>query len=97
MGWQIIGEQAASVPYALRWLRKITCASPFLSFLPTLYLVHSERELKKGYAHLALEPFLAQYPGLKFSYLIEIKFSKSHLKKVALIFSGTRLISHSEV
>ena len=104
--------------------------------LSTLYLVHSERELKKGYADLALEPFLAQYPGLKYSYLIEIKYSKSQdkkkeltpekmkiireeaeaqlnrysrdekfqkaigqttLKKVVLIFSGTRLISHSEV
>ncbi|HLP61277.1 MAG TPA: AAA family ATPase [Candidatus Deferrimicrobium sp.] len=104
--------------------------------LSALYLVHSERELKKGYADLALEPFLAQYPGLKYSYLIEIKYSKSPgkkkeltpekiktikeeaeaqlnrysrdekfqkaigwttLKKVVLIFSGTRLISHSEV
>jgi hypothetical protein len=41
------------------------------------YLVHSEKELNKGYADLVLEPFLAKYEGITFSYLIEIKYMKS--------------------
>jgi hypothetical protein len=49
--------------------------------LSALYLVYSEKELKKGYADLVLEPFLAQYPGLKYSYLIEIKYIKPRDKK----------------
>ncbi|MDQ1352701.1 MAG: hypothetical protein QG657_3007 [Acidobacteriota bacterium] len=104
--------------------------------LSALYLVYSEKELEKGYSDLVLEPFLAQYPGLKYSYLIEIKYSKPQgkkkeltpgkikkikeeaeaqlnqydrdekfkkaigqttLKKVVLIFSGTRLIYRGEV
>ncbi len=52
--------------------------------LSDLYLVSSEKELKKGYADLVLEPFLAQYPQLKFSYVIEIKYSKSQAKKKEL-------------
>jgi hypothetical protein len=52
--------------------------------LSSLYLVYSEKELKKGYADLVLEPFLAQYPQLKYSYLIEIKYIKSQGKKKAL-------------
>ncbi|MCX6579109.1 MAG: PD-(D/E)XK nuclease domain-containing protein, partial [Candidatus Aminicenantes bacterium] len=104
--------------------------------LSALYLVYSEKELEKGYSDLVLEPFLAQYPGLKYSYLIEIKYSKPQdkkkeltpgklknikeeakaqlnqysrdekfqkaigqttLKKVVLIFSGSRLIYKGEV
>jgi hypothetical protein len=52
--------------------------------LSALYLVYSEKELKKGYADLVLEPFLAQYPGLKYSYLIEIKYIKPQAKKEEL-------------
>ncbi len=49
--------------------------------LSDLYLVYSEKELKKGYADLVLEPFLAQYPQLKYSYVIEIKYIKPQAKK----------------
>ncbi len=42
-----------------------------------LYIVHPEREFNKGYADLAMEPFIAQYEGIKFAYLIEIKYMKS--------------------
>ena len=52
--------------------------------LSTLYLVYSEKELGKGYADLVLEPFLAQYPQLKYSYLIEIKYIKPQGTKKAL-------------
>jgi hypothetical protein len=45
--------------------------------LSDLYIVHSERELYKGYADLLLEPFLAVYDGLGYSYLIEIKYIKT--------------------
>jgi hypothetical protein len=106
--------------------------------LSALYLVYSEKELEKGYSDLVLEPFLAQYPLLKYSYLIEIKYIKPQgtkkalspspgnikkvreeaeaqlnryslddkfqkaigqttLKKVVLIFSGTRLVYHGEI
>jgi len=103
--------------------------------LSALYLVYAEKELKKGFADLVLEPFLVQYPQLKYSYLIEIKYIKPQgkkktlttqeidairekakaqleqysrdekfrktigstiLKKVVLIFSGTRMIYHGE-
>jgi hypothetical protein len=48
--------------------------------LSDLYLVHSEKELEKGYADLVLVPFLAQYPQLKYSYLMEIKYIKAQGK-----------------
>jgi hypothetical protein len=104
--------------------------------LSALYMVSSEKELKKGYTDLVLEPFLAQYPGLKYSYLIEIKYIKpsefkkaktgkkqilqlkeeaesqidgyskdekfqkviggTTLKKLVLIFAGTRLVYYDE-
>jgi hypothetical protein len=52
--------------------------------LSALYLVYSEKEPGKGYADLVLEPFLAQYPQLKYSYLIEIKYIKPQGKNKAL-------------
>ncbi|MDQ1354863.1 MAG: hypothetical protein QG657_5172 [Acidobacteriota bacterium] len=45
--------------------------------LSGLYIIYSEKELEKGYADLVMEPFLAQYPLLKYSYLIEIKYIPS--------------------
>jgi len=105
--------------------------------LSSLYMVYSEKEMKTGFADLVMEPFLAQYPLLKYSYLIEIKYIKplefkkmktelkrfqnlkeeaesqlkrystddkfqkaigqTTLKKLVLIFSGNRLVHHSEV
>ena len=40
------------------------------------YVFHSEAELGKGYADIALEPQLAQYPHLRHAYLIELKYVK---------------------
>ncbi|MGE5339877.1 MAG: AAA family ATPase [Candidatus Omnitrophota bacterium] len=54
--------------------------------LSDLYMTHSEKELNKGFADLVLEPFLTQYPAIKYSYLIEIKYiplSKSKKKSVS--------------
>ncbi|MGD2091202.1 MAG: AAA family ATPase [Candidatus Aminicenantes bacterium] len=42
--------------------------------LSDLYIIHSEKELNKGYADIVLEPFLARYEGIKYSYLLEIKY-----------------------
>lgn len=44
--------------------------------LSNLYILHSERETNKGFAYLTLEPFLMQYPGLKYAYLLELKYLK---------------------
>ena len=49
--------------------------------LSNLYIVHSEKELNRGFADLVLEPFLAQYPAIKYSYPIEIKYLKSSAAK----------------
>ena len=38
------------------------------------FLIHSERELNKGYADLHLEPFLARYPDVRYGYVIELKY-----------------------
>ena len=40
------------------------------------FLIHSERELNKGYADLHLEPFLARYPDVAFGYVVELKYLK---------------------
>ena len=40
------------------------------------FLIHSERELGKGYADLHLEPFLARYPEVRYGYVIEVKYLK---------------------
>jgi hypothetical protein len=44
--------------------------------LSDIYIIHPEKEMNKGFADLALEPFLAQYPAIKYSYLIELKYIK---------------------
>jgi hypothetical protein len=45
--------------------------------LNDLYIIHSEKEMNKGYADLTLEPFLARYEGIKYAYILEIKYIKS--------------------
>jgi hypothetical protein len=49
--------------------------------LSNLYIPHSEKELGKGYADILLEPFIAKYQGVKYSYLIEIKYMKAFKNK----------------
>jgi len=44
--------------------------------LSDLYIIHSEKEMNKGFADIAMEPFLVRYPGVKYSYVIEIKYIK---------------------
>ena len=38
------------------------------------FLLHSEYELNKGYADLYLEPFVAQYPDMRYGYVLELKY-----------------------
>jgi hypothetical protein len=42
--------------------------------LSNLYLIHSEKEINKGFADIVMEPFLLQYPAIKYAYLVEIKY-----------------------
>jgi len=44
--------------------------------LSLLYNVYSEKEMNQGFCDLVLEPLLANYPGIKFSYLVELKYLK---------------------
>ena len=44
--------------------------------LSNLYIIHTEKELNKGYADIVMEPFTAAYEGLKYSYVLEIKYIK---------------------
>jgi hypothetical protein len=36
--------------------------------------------MNKGYADIIMEPFLAKYPTIRFSYLLEIKYVNAGLK-----------------
>ena len=40
------------------------------------FVLHSERELSKGYADLHLEPLLPRHPDMGYGYLIEFKYRK---------------------
>lgn len=48
--------------------------------LSNLYIIHTEKEMNKGYADMVMEPFLARYEGIKYSYLLEIKYEPSGLQ-----------------
>ena len=48
--------------------------------LSDLYVVHTERESKKGYVDILMEPFQARYEGIKYSFLLEIKYLKAAKK-----------------
>jgi hypothetical protein len=45
--------------------------------LSDLYIIHSEKEMNKGFADIVMEPFLARYEGIKYSCVLEIKYMKS--------------------
>jgi len=48
--------------------------------LSSRYIVHTEKELNKGYADIVMEPFAARYEGSKYSYILEIKYIKAGVK-----------------
>ena len=45
----------------------------YLSISP-YFVLHTEMELAKGYADLVLEPRALRYPGLRYGYVIELKY-----------------------
>ncbi len=45
----------------------------YLSISP-YFVLHTEMELAKGYADLVLEPRAARYPGMRYGYVIELKY-----------------------
>jgi len=45
--------------------------------LSNIYIIHPEKEMNKGYADIVMEPFLARYEGITFSYILEIKYIKA--------------------
>jgi hypothetical protein len=44
--------------------------------LSSLYIIHPEKEMNKGYSDIVMEPFLARYEEIKYSYVLEIKYVK---------------------
>jgi len=40
------------------------------------FAFHTERELAKGYADICLEPVLSRHPGIRYGYVIELKYLK---------------------
>jgi len=44
--------------------------------LSNLYIIHTEREQNKGFADILMEPFTARYKGIKYSFLLELKYLK---------------------
>ncbi|MGE5340987.1 MAG: AAA family ATPase [Candidatus Omnitrophota bacterium] len=49
--------------------------------LSNLYIIHTERELNKGYADIVMEPFFTGYQDIKYSYVLEIKYIKPEGKR----------------
>ncbi|MCK4765656.1 MAG: AAA family ATPase [Candidatus Aminicenantes bacterium] len=82
--WQPFFEYFAQRMKAGSSLRDLISGEKFIhGFLAAylgwsdLYLIRSEEELNKGYADLVLQPFLAKYEKMRFTYIIEIKYMKS--------------------
>ncbi|MCP5053142.1 MAG: hypothetical protein GY940_38600, partial [bacterium] len=48
--------------------------------LNDLYIIHPEKEMNMGYSDIVMEPFIARYEGISYSYIIEIKYTKSGAK-----------------
>lgn len=48
--------------------------------LSNLYMIHTEKELNKGFADIVMEPFRARYEEIKYAYLLEIKYIKAEGK-----------------
>lgn len=48
--------------------------------LSNLYIIHTEKELNKGFVDIVMEPFTVRYEGIKYSYLLEIKYTPTGMK-----------------
>ncbi|MGE5343961.1 MAG: PD-(D/E)XK nuclease domain-containing protein, partial [Candidatus Omnitrophota bacterium] len=49
--------------------------------LSNLFMIHTEKEMNKGYADMVMEPFIEAYEGIRFSYILEIKYIKPEGKR----------------
>ena len=61
------------------------------------FVLHSERELGKGYADLHLEPLTARHPGARRGYLIEFKYFKRRDKLPAALAERAAAEAHSQL
>ncbi|MCP5103576.1 MAG: AAA family ATPase [bacterium] len=48
--------------------------------LNDIYIIHVEKELNKGYADIVMEPFIARYADLNYTYILELKYVKAGMK-----------------
>ena len=48
--------------------------------LSNLFMIHTEKEMNKGFSDITMEPFLARYPNIKYACIIELKYLKSGAK-----------------
>ncbi|MCP5046823.1 MAG: AAA family ATPase [bacterium] len=48
--------------------------------LSNFYIIHTEKEMNKGFADIIMEPFIARYESLKYAYMVELKYIKSGAK-----------------
>lgn len=67
-------EKQTSVRDYLEGERAVQIFMPAYLSMTDYYITWTEREMKKGYADLFLEPFLAKFPDMRFGYLIELKY-----------------------
>lgn len=81
--WQPLFRYIAERMSASMSLRDLITGEKFIqAFLlaylgwSDFYLIYSEKELNKGYTDLIMEPF-ELYEGIKYSYIIEIKYIES--------------------
>ncbi|MGD2086823.1 MAG: PD-(D/E)XK nuclease domain-containing protein [Candidatus Aminicenantes bacterium] len=65
------------IPYPVTGTKSIQAFLNVYLRLSNLYIIHVEKEINKGYADIVMEPFLARYEGIKYSYILEIKYIKS--------------------
>ncbi|MDQ1354282.1 MAG: hypothetical protein QG657_4591 [Acidobacteriota bacterium] len=56
--------------------------------LSNLFIIHTEKELNKGYADIVMEPFTAVYESIKYSYVLEIKYIKPEGKRKKKVSPG---------
>ncbi|MCP5048743.1 MAG: AAA family ATPase [bacterium] len=48
--------------------------------LSNLYIIHTEKELNKGYSDILMEPSPTHYEGISYTYLLELKYTASGAK-----------------
>ncbi|MCP4146752.1 MAG: hypothetical protein GY757_03285 [bacterium] len=65
--------------------------------LSNLYIIHAEKELNKGYADIVMEPFIARYEGIAYSYILELKYTKAGHKPGDAVVSELKTDAEKQV